>query len=62
MFAKCSLCERQRTPSVLAIKYDKPLHIVQAAIEKLGGLEHLAQIKPWLLDFTRRTPISGYTR
>ena len=47
---------------VLALKYDQPLPIAEAAIEELGGLAHLADTKPWLFDFLRLTPLQGYTR
>jgi len=47
---------------VLALKYDQPLPVVAAAVERLGGLAHLADATPWLFDFLRFTPLQGYTR
>lgn len=47
---------------ILAIKYAAPLTVIEAAVERLGGLAHLAQTRPWIFDYLRLTPLQGYTR
>ncbi|MCK9362107.1 MAG: phosphoadenosine phosphosulfate reductase family protein [Syntrophales bacterium] len=47
---------------ILAVKYDRPLAIVRQAIEGLGGLKALATERPWVFDFTSRSPLPGYEK
>ena len=47
---------------ILVLKYDVRLEQAQAAVRELGGLEHLAEERPWIFDFTRMTPLRGYTK
>jgi hypothetical protein len=47
---------------VLSIKYDEPLETIRAATERLGGIAHLADERPWIFDFLRATPAKGYQR
>lgn len=47
---------------ILAIKYDRQLSIVRQAIEAAGGLQHLAKHRPWIFDFTSRSPLPGYEK
>lgn len=47
---------------VLAIKYDEPLPKIRRAILRLGGLDYLAESRPWIFDFLRVTPMQGYQK
>lgn len=47
---------------ILAIKYDRFLKDIQEAIEICGGLEKLANDKPYIFDFIRKKPLNGYLR
>lgn len=47
---------------ILALKYGTNLDLMRGAIEEAGGLERLAKTRPWLFDFTRKTPIMGYQK
>lgn len=47
---------------IMAIKYESDLATTQAAIERMGGLEHLATTKPWLFDYLRINPLAGYSK
>lgn len=47
---------------ILALKYDSPIRIVRSAIEDMGGLDTLATERPWIFDFTARTPRKGYEK
>jgi hypothetical protein len=47
---------------ILALKYGTSLDLMRGAIEAAGGLERLAGIRPWIFDFTRKTPIIGYEK
>jgi len=47
---------------ILAIKYDCHVAEIDKAIAKMGGIEKLCDERPWLFDFTRQTPLRGYTR
>jgi len=47
---------------ILALKHDEPLPKARRAIENVGGLEYLAETRPWIFDFLRMTPLEGYTR
>ena len=47
---------------ILAIKYDCHVDKIDAAVAELGGIDRLCQERPWLFDFTRETPLRGYTR
>jgi hypothetical protein len=49
-------------PIILAIKYAVPLPIAEAAIAAMGGIEALADKKPFVFDFLRKTPLRGYDR
>lgn len=46
----------------LAIKYDRPLAQVRAALARLGGLEKVATDRPHVFDFLTTTPMRGYTK
>ncbi len=47
---------------ILAIKYDCHVDKIDAAIDALGGIEKLCANQPYIFDFTRETPLQGYTR
>ena len=47
---------------ILSVKYDCPLEVTRQAIDQLGGLEHLANNKPWIFDYLRETPLRGYEK
>lgn len=47
---------------ILAIRFDQHVDKIDAAIASLGGIKKLCNEKPWLFDFTRETPLRGYTR
>jgi len=47
---------------ILALKYKKRLDEVREAIQELGGLANLARHRPWIFDFTRKTPLPGYEK
>ena len=47
---------------ILAIKYDQPLEKVMATIASMGGLESVAQERPWIFDFTAKHPAPGYVK
>ena len=47
---------------ILAVKYDRPLALVRQAVELLGGLKALAIDRPWVFDFTSRSPLPGYEK
>jgi 3'-phosphoadenosine 5'-phosphosulfate sulfotransferase (PAPS reductase)/FAD synthetase len=47
---------------VLAVKHDRPLPEIRRAIENLGGLDYLAESRPWIFDFLRQTPMEGYQK
>ena len=43
---------------ILAIKYDQPLPLIQAAVQGLGGLDAIADKRPWVFDFITEHPIT----
>jgi len=45
---------------ILAIKHDEPLEKIRRTIDRIGGLEYLAETHPHLFDFLRQTPLEGY--
>lgn len=47
---------------ILAIKHDRPLRVVRQAIQELGGLDTLADSRPWIFDFLRDPPLPGYDK
>lgn len=47
---------------ILALKYKQNLFNITQAIQEAGGLEHLSLTRPWVFDFTRKTPLKGYTK
>lgn len=47
---------------VLALKYKVRLDEIDEVIGEMGGLEELAMARPWIFDYTRRTPLKGYER
>jgi 3'-phosphoadenosine 5'-phosphosulfate sulfotransferase (PAPS reductase)/FAD synthetase len=47
---------------ILALRYGAKLDEIFGALRDLGGLEKLAQERPWLFDYTRRTPLHGYAK
>jgi phosphoadenosine phosphosulfate reductase len=46
----------------LALKYGANLENTIQAVTEAGGLEALARTRPWIFDYTRRTPINGYKK
>lgn len=56
------MVEWQGGTIVLALKYGKTRTEVEEATAQLGGLAALAESRPWVFDFTRRTPIPGYSK
>jgi len=49
-------------PAMLAVKYRRPLKEVLEAIAVLGGLEKVAETRPWLFDFLQVPPKKGYDK
>jgi hypothetical protein len=47
---------------VLAIKHDEPLHVIRAALDRIGGLEQVAREHPHVFDFLRTKPLRGYQK
>jgi len=47
---------------LLSIKHDRPLWQIREALDRLGGLEAVAKARPWIFDFSRTTPLRGYTK
>ena len=47
---------------ILALKYHQHIQTIQDAVNELGGLASIAKWRPWVFDFTRRTPLPGYTK
>ncbi len=47
---------------ILAIKYDVSLDTLEAAVEEMGGLEVVAKERPWLFDFSAKSPLRGYVK
>lgn len=47
---------------ILAIKYDQPIERVKATLAEMGGLEAVAQERPWVFDFTAKKPAPGYVK
>jgi phosphoadenosine phosphosulfate reductase len=47
---------------ILAIRFDKHVDKIDAAIATLGGIEKLCDERPYVFDFTRETPLQGYSR
>lgn len=47
---------------ILALKHGRRLSEIHAAVQELGGLGTLAKERPWVFDYTRKTPIPGYTK
>lgn len=47
---------------ILAIKYDEPLEKVKATLSEMGGIETVAKERPWIFDFTAKTPLQGYDK
>ena len=47
---------------ILSVKYDRPLHVIRRAIECLGGLKVLADVRPWIFDYLRENPLLGYEK
>lgn len=50
--------------TILAIKYDAPLEVIDAAIDKLGGLGRMLDAMPHVFDFLQFPPLSidGYDK
>lgn len=46
----------------LALKYNAPLETVAQATAALGGLPALAASRPWIFDFARLKPLTGYDK
>lgn len=49
-------------PIILSIKYKRSLFYINLAIKEMGGLSLLASTRPWVFDFTRKTPLKGYNK
>jgi len=49
-------------PIILALKYKQSLFHINLIIESIGGLSLLAHTRPWIFDFTRKTPLKGYNK
>jgi phosphoadenosine phosphosulfate reductase len=47
---------------LLSIKHDRSLWQIREALERLGGLEAVAKARPWIFDFSRTTPLKGYSK
>lgn len=47
---------------LLSIKYDRPLWQIREAVARLGGLEAVEKTMPWVFDFSRFTPLKGYSK
>lgn len=47
---------------ILAVKHDEPLARIRTAVKRLGGLEYLAETRPWIFDHLRETPLEGYDK
>jgi 3'-phosphoadenosine 5'-phosphosulfate sulfotransferase (PAPS reductase)/FAD synthetase len=47
---------------ILAVKHIAPLRTVRQALDRLGGLAHVADTRPWLFDFLETTPRTNYDR
>jgi 3'-phosphoadenosine 5'-phosphosulfate sulfotransferase (PAPS reductase)/FAD synthetase len=56
------MVEWQGGTIILALKYGKTAGEIQDATARLGGLAALADTRPWVFDFTRRTPMKGYSK
>ena len=56
------MCEWGAGLIVLALKYKTTLQETIAAVQHIGGLESLAIARPWVFDFTRKTPLPGYDK
>lgn len=49
-------------PIIIAIKYDVPLLMANAALARLGGLKQVADTMPHVFDFLRLKPLRGYDK
>jgi len=49
-------------PIIIAIKYQVPLRIADAALSSMGGLKSVANRMPHVFDFLRPNPLKGYDR
>lgn len=47
---------------ILALKYKRCLEEIREIVRELGGLDMLAKNRPWIFDFTRKTPLPGYEK
>ena len=47
---------------ILAVKYQRPLAIVRAALDRMGGLAAVADTRPWVFDFLETPPRQNYDR
>ncbi len=47
---------------VLSIKHDTPLDQTRQAIDRLGGLEAIADRMPHVFDYLRILPMGGYDK
>jgi len=48
--------------AVLCVKYNRPLHLIQATVDSLGGLARLFDTRPWIFDFLEMPPRRGYDK
>jgi hypothetical protein len=47
---------------ILSVKHNRPLNHIREAIEKMGGLDELANSHPWIFDYLTFPPLQGYTK
>jgi len=47
---------------ILSVKHNRPLDHIREAVEKLGGLDKLADTHPWVFDYLSYPPLKGYTK
>lgn len=47
---------------ILALKYKVTLNEISEAVLQAGGIKFLAETRPWIFDFTRKTPRKGYEK
>ena len=56
------IVEQKAGEIILAIKHGAHIDAIRAAIEKLGGLQALANERPYVFDFLTITPRRGYDK
>ena len=56
------IVEKRLGEIILTVKNRMPIATIRQAIERLGGLAHLAETRPWVFDFLEATPRQNYSR